>query len=558
VVNVETGKKTTVTRMCRKMTANAAVPTEQNSKANKEPEAPITKKRVAAYCRVSKDIEQQESSYETQMATYKRIIAEHSDWELVKIYADRGISGTSVKARVEFNHMMEDAESGLIDLVLVKSISRFSRNTVDMLESVRHLKDIGVAVFFEKEKLDTQNLSSELLLTVYAAFAQEESHSISMNMKRGMRQNFKLGKPKLSRIYGYENTERCVIEVKPEEAEVVRRIFTLYNNGYSTVEISKILTDEKIPSPRESGTEWHSNTINGILHNEKYIGDCLMQKTVTVDHLTHAHTSDLNVDSYYKEDHHEAIVDRDMFANTQYSLYMSDLRNGISQYPYYGFLKCPKCGKPMVRTLIKGRTHPNAWICPGEGNETRWVDRNPCGDNMVRSYYIDMAVLQAIQSLKAEGHSEETDKVIRETQTAIENRPTVERFYLDRLVESITFPDWEHIKIEWKDKTIFSTVLTLHCEQPSEHPNPIIRNDCGRLIVGDMEINESRLEATRLAIARAKDVLKTTTIQFPKESAPIQIPTVKAEKRKKVEKGISLGSANMLPENLEDNEENNK
>ena len=151
--------------------------------------------RVAAYCRVSKDIEEQESSMATQMMAYERIISLHSEWTLVGIYADKGKTGTNTGKRTEFNRMTDDAKEGKIDLILVKSVSRFSRNPVDLLKTIRELKDHGVGVYFEKENIDTSTLNSELLLTVFAAFAQEESFSISENMRRGMRQRFKLGIP---------------------------------------------------------------------------------------------------------------------------------------------------------------------------------------------------------------------------------------------------------------------------------------------------------------------------------------------------------------------------
>ena len=171
------------------------------------------KLRVAAYCRVSKDIEVQESSLDTQMETYDRLISQHPDWELVEIYADKGRTGTSTKKRVAFQRMLQDAQDGKIDKILVKSISRFCRNTVDMLSTVRELRDLGVGVVFEKENLDTTSVESELLLTVYAAFAQEESLSISENMRGGIRQRFKLGIPKVSQVYGYDNLVRGVLSV---------------------------------------------------------------------------------------------------------------------------------------------------------------------------------------------------------------------------------------------------------------------------------------------------------------------------------------------------------
>ena len=271
--------------------------------------------RVAAYCRVSKDIEEQESSMATQMMAYERIISQHPEWTLVGIYADKGKTGTNTKKRTEFNRMTDDAKEGKIDLILVKSVSRFSRNTVDLLKTIRELKDYGVGVYFEKENLDTSTLNSELLLTVFAAFAQEESFSISENMRRGMRQRFKLGIPKVSQVYGYDNLERRVLSINDEKSDVVRRIFDMYLNGASTIEIADTLNEEGVKPPIETSEEWYPNSVKCILQNEKYAGDSLMQKYYTANHLEHDSTpnKELLVEQYYKEGTHDALVSRDVY-----------------------------------------------------------------------------------------------------------------------------------------------------------------------------------------------------------------------------------------------------
>ena len=202
------------------------------------------KLRVAAYCRVSKDTREQETSFITQTTTYDRIISMHPEWELIKIYADKGKTGTSTKKRFEFNQMIEDAKNGKIDLILVKSVYRFSRNTVDLLETIRALRQNNVGVYFEKENT-TLNLNSELLITVFAAFAQEESFSISENMRRGIRQRFNLGIPKVSQLYGYDNLSRNKLTVNKEKALIVKRIFNMYIDGCSTIDIANILNKEK-------------------------------------------------------------------------------------------------------------------------------------------------------------------------------------------------------------------------------------------------------------------------------------------------------------------------
>lgn len=492
------------------------------------------KLRVAAYCRVSKDIEQQESSMETQKETYSRLILEHPDWELVEIYADKGKTGTSLKKRVNFNRMIADAEAGKIDMILVKSISRFSRNTVDMLETVRRLRNLGVGVFFEKEKIDTRSLTSELLLTVFAAFAQEESYSISENMRRGMRQRFKMGIPKISKVYGYDNVERGVLGIHQEEANVVRKIYALYLDGYTTTEIANILNQEGIPSPKKENGTWLANTINGILHNEKYIGDCLMQKSVTTSHLTHAHTSHTEglVESYYKENHHEAIIDREDFKTVQLILHMRDSGNGVRQYPYYSFLKCPDCGRSMIRIILKGRTNQNAWICPGEGEAVNWVDRNPCHNHIVRAFYIDQAVLEGIRQLKPKGHTKKMKEVIARVQSVTKERGKVELYHLKQLVERIEFPDWESIRIHWKGMK--PTVIPMHCTRVVDHPDPVItRNQDGSYQVGSVERKIYDISKIKESLKNNQKLLQTTTVEYPGPDDPFQIPVVRMRKENK-------------------------
>lgn len=249
------------------------------------------------------------------MESFDRLISQHPEWELVEIYSDKGKTGTSTKNRAAFQKMKQDAQNGKIDKILVKSISRFCRNTVDMLSTVRELRDLGVGVVFEKENLDTTSVESELLLTVYAAFAQEESLSISENMRGGIRQRFKLGIPKVSQVYGYDNLERGVLSVNEEKAAVVRKIYQMYLDGAATTEIADALNKLNVPPPIESSGQWYPTSVKCIIRNEKYVGDSLMQKYYTANHLEHDSTpnTDLAVTQYYKEDTHPAIVSRDVY-----------------------------------------------------------------------------------------------------------------------------------------------------------------------------------------------------------------------------------------------------
>ena len=428
-------------------TMTAGVSVIRSAKQRKEftftPEK--TELKVAAYCRVSKDIEEQESSMATQMSAYERLISQHPEWTLVGIYADKGKSGTNTKKRTEYMRMVDDAKAGKIDLILVKSVSRFSRNTVDLLEAIRDLRQHGVGVYFEKENIDTSTLSSELLLTVFAAFAQEESFSISENMRRGMRQRFKLGIPKVSQVYGYDNLERGVLSVNEENGNVVKRIFKMYINGTSTKEIAEILNREGVKPPIKSSEMWYPTSVKCILQNEKYAGDSLMQKYYTSNHLEHDSTpnKELMVEQYYKEGTHEALVDRDVYEDANRIIMMRDCKRGACQYPYYGKLICPHCGKPMVKVNTGRGKVPGCWICGGEDKGELYEERTDCPIYWVKEPYLSEAVIKAIKAL-----DDERDDV-RWVKEQLEKKQTVEFGYLKKLVEYITFEGWRTLKIKW-------------------------------------------------------------------------------------------------------------
>ena len=417
----------------------------KTSKKKEESINETKKQRVAAYCRVSKDIEEQETSLATQMDAYGRLISQHPEWELVGIYADKGKTGTNTKKRTEFNRMTDDAKEGKIDLILVKSISRFSRNTVDMLKTIRELKEHGVGVYFEKENIDTSTLNSELLLTVFAAFAQEESFSISENMRRGMRQRFKLGIPKVSQVYGYDNKERGVLSVNDVKGAVVKRIFNMYLNGASTIEIADTLNEEGVKPPIETSERWFPNSVKCILQNEKYVGDSLMQKYYTANHLEHDSTpnNDLLVEQYYKEGTHDALVSRDVYEDANRVMMMRDLKRGPDQYPYYGRLVCPYCGKPMVKVNVGHGKIQSGWICGGEDKGELYEERTDCPIYCVKDPYLSEAVINAIMSLDDEKED------VRWAKEQIWKKPTVEFGYLKKLVKYITFDGWDTLKIEW-------------------------------------------------------------------------------------------------------------
>ena len=281
------------------------------SKTTAVPLGEIRKRRVAAYARVSTDHEDQVSSYEAQVDYYTRYIKSRSDWEFVGVFADSGKSGVSYNGRDGFKSMIDAALNGQIDLIITKSVSRFARNTVDSLTTIRKLKEHHVECMFEKENISTFDEKCEILLTILSSLAQEESRSISENCTWGQRKRFQDGKVSVpfSRFLGYDRGENGELVVNEEQAKTVRRIYGLFIKGYTTNAIARILTDDGIPSPGGKPT-WHGSVVKSILTNEKFRGDALLQKVYTVSFLTKEKRKNTGqVPQYYVEGDHEAIID---------------------------------------------------------------------------------------------------------------------------------------------------------------------------------------------------------------------------------------------------------
>ena len=280
------------------------------------------KRRVAGYARVSTDSDEQFTSYEAQVDYYTQYIQRNPEWEFVKVYTDEGISGTNTKHRIGFNEMIEDALAGKIDLIVTKSVSRFARNTVDSLVTIRKLKEKGVEVYFEKENIYTFDGKGELLLTIMSSLAQEESRSISENVTWGQRKRFADGKVNLpyKQFLGYRKGADGFPEVVPEEAVIVRRIYTRFMEGLTPGTIAKELTADAIPTP--SGKQrWQTSTVESIIQNEKYKGAALLQKCFTVDFLSKKKKiNEGEVPQYYVEHSHEPIITPEEFDKVQTEL----------------------------------------------------------------------------------------------------------------------------------------------------------------------------------------------------------------------------------------------
>lgn len=308
----------------------------------------LKKRRVAAYARVSTDHEEQQSSYEAQVDYYTNYINSKDDWEFVSVYADEGITGCNTRKRDGFNKMVEDALTGRIDLIITKSVSRFARNTVDSLTTIRKLKENGVECYFEKENIWTFDGKGELLLTIMSSLAQEESRSISENCTWGQRKRFADGKVTVpfKRFLGYDRGEDGNLVVNEEQAKIVRRIYGLFLQGRSPYAIAKILMADGIPSPGGK-KNWSGSTVKSILTNEKYKGDALLQKVYTVDFLSKKKkVNEGEVPQYYVESNHQAIISPQEFDAVQKQ--MAVRHPGKNRQSCVGTfsskIKCGDCG----------------------------------------------------------------------------------------------------------------------------------------------------------------------------------------------------------------------
>lgn len=334
-----------------------------------KPPTPVipTRKKVAAYARVSEEKGRTMHSLSAQVSYYSEFIQNHPEWEYAGVYADDGITGTN-ENRAAFKKILEDCDAGKIDVVLTKSISRFARNTVDLLETVRHLREIGIEVRFEKEQINSLSGDGELMLSILASFAQEESRSTSENVKWAIRKKFQQGRQNSFNIYGYRwDGERFVVE--PEEAKIVKLIFDNFLKGLSAEQTEKQLEEMGIQS--YTGGRFSNSSIRAILKNEKYTGNMLLQKVFTLDHMTHkSRTNHGELPQYWVADSHEAIIDLATFEKVQAEIArrreLGAFANpAINTGCFTSKIKCGKCGRSYQRSSRSGSSNSAyvIWIC---------------------------------------------------------------------------------------------------------------------------------------------------------------------------------------------------
>ena len=379
---------------------------------NTEKKKKVKKINVAAYCRVSTAQEDQETSYEAQVEYFTKLITENPSWNLAGIYADDGISGTDMKKRDNFNAMMERClqKDGDIDLILTKSISRFARNTVDCLSCIRKLKERNIAIYFEKEHINTLESTGELLITILSSQAQEESRNISENVKWGLKRKYEKGEALVRRMFGYQKGTDGQLHIIPEEAEVVRLIYGKYLEGESLNSIARLLKEKGIKTIR-GNTEWNVNSIRTILINEKYIGDAMAQKTFTTDYLTKARKENQGeLQKYYVENAHEAIIPREVFYKVQEELHLraniykkSSKKETESKGKHSGkyalskIMVCKECGSEYRRQIWSKYGEKKAvWRCENRlRNGTRYCKDSPTIEESV----LHRAVLHTINQV---------------------------------------------------------------------------------------------------------------------------------------------------------------
>ena len=347
------------------------------------------KKRVAAYARVSGANEMNLMSLSAQVSYYSDYIQKRPGWEYAGVYVDRSLTATCDK-RPEFQRLLDDCRNGKIDIVMTKSISRFARNTVTMLETVRELKAINVDVWFEKENIHSLSADGELMLTILASFAQEESRSTSENMKWRIQKKFKEGRASNVNILGYKYVDGTFVII-PAEAEIVRRIFSEFLSGKKEHAIAKIFNEEGVPSKR--GGKWRETAINRMLRNEKYAGKLVLQKYYRPDHISKkTAVNNGELPKYSVVNSHEPIIDLDTFERVQAELARrapSKRSNGKGQskYPFTGKLICGLCGKPYFRKNKYGGTinEHAVWLCTTKAKEGKTI----CSSQQVPEYALN-------------------------------------------------------------------------------------------------------------------------------------------------------------------------
>ena len=460
--------------------------------------------KAAAYCRVSTDSEEQESSYEAQVNHYTSFIQSHPGWELAWIFADEGLYGTQAKTRPQFNALIAACENGDVNLVITKSISRFARNTLEALNYIRKLKALNIPIIFEKESVNTLEASGELMVTILASIAQQESASISQNVRMGINFGFQEGRGRVnfSAFLGYRRGDKPgTYEIVPAEADVVRRIYRQFLEGYSPKMIADGLMEDGICTP-SGGEIWYPSTVASILENEKYAGDLLMQKWYVEDYLTHKCVKNSGEKpQYFVEDDHDPIVPKAVFYQVQGE---KKRRSGLAKDPsklrfgnrlaLNGRLICGKCGRTLKR-YVKPDDALTDWRCRQRAlvKKTDFHEDVPtrCDCRIVRELEAQRAVVMAFNTLP----SRREELVVQR-----ERLLTGEIGRIDALLKTL---DGQQDRLEERLEVLASQV-----PEDEEPMNTTVVDEVGSTQVITSEMDEAAfLRSQIVEIRRRKDML---------------------------------------------------
>lgn len=415
------------------------IPAKSRQKASNK-KVQQKKLRVAAYCRVSTDQEDQLHSFEAQVDYYTKYINEHENYEMAGIYADEGISGTNTKKREQFRKMIADCESGKVDLVITKSISRFARNTQDCLMYSRKLKNLGIGIIFEKENINTLDSTGELLFTILSSLAQDESRNISENCKWGIRTKFKNGEMHLNtyKFLGYDKDEDGKLIINKEQAKTVRRIYREFLWGVNPAQIAKELEDEEVPGCLGQ-TKWYPITIVGILKQEKHMGDALLQKTYTADFLTKRQVkNEGEIAQFYVKDSHKGIIDRETWEAVQEEFERREQfmkEHGIDRYsygaecnPFSVRIFCAECKSVYTRHSWKSRGIVQ-WQC--KNHRTNGVVT--CKNSYVDNRDIEKGFVKAFNEIASN-----SDRYMERWEAMKKDGTPLEKIRASQIMETIT------------------------------------------------------------------------------------------------------------------------
>lgn len=504
------------------------------------------KQRVAAYCRVSTNNKEQINSYEAQKVYYTQKIEENPDWELAGIFADKGLSGTSLKKRDNFNKMIAACKRGRIDTILTKSLSRFARNTVDCLETVRMLRARGIGVIFEKENINTLTESNEFLITLFSGFAQAESESLSGNIARGKMMSMQTGNVpfQYKKLLGYREGEDGKPEIDPEEAKTVRRIYRRYLDGCSLSQIQRELEADHVPTA-QGVQQWSYQIIHNILTNERYIGDALLGKTYVLDCISkEVRKNNGERPQYYVENNHPAIIPREWFQRVKEEMTRRASKRKVMQrhgktelgkysakYALSELLVCGECGTPYKRcTWARNGKKRIVWRCVSRLEfGTKYCHSSPTLDEEK----LHKAILEALNEF-AQADSEVKEDMLNFTRLVWAgqeaNGPSLislkqrlgditaeQALLLDRVLENMDDPDLNvQLKALMDEKQAVQEQIQAVEQEAAQSENRMSRMAELREWMAKLEVNtEYNDQQVRMAVERITVVdAETIHIKF--------------------------------------------